>query len=177
MRSITVEHLNQLLSRAAIQVAAPALGIGRELAYSGGPRRTLVMHFAEAEPLEYVQSVISRILDLSEEWVLLPRYGAVSDLGLMRADPDMAAISFASTERRDLVAFLCSRPTDMGSGATDIYVLASSGETLITWDHHTAAEGLEVQLKSVGDATRLLASLNELGAELELFYLSNREYR
>jgi len=81
------------------------------------------------------------------------RHGAASDLGLMPASPDVAAISFASTERRDLAAFLCGRPTDMGSVATDVYVLASSGETLITWDHHSASEGLEVKLKSVGDAT------------------------
>jgi len=170
MRSITVKHLDQLLSRAAIRVAAANTGIGRELAFREGPRRTVVVHLAKAEPLGYVRSVISRILDLSEEWLLLTRYGAASDLGVLPANRDMAAISFAGTERQALVEFLCTRPTDIGSVAADLYVLASGGETLMTWDHHTAAEGLEVNLKSVADTTRLLTSLNGLGAELELFY-------
>src|SRR5262245_32200420 len=170
MRSITVEQLDQLLSQAAIRIAATNIGIGRELTYRDGPRRTLVVHLAKAEPLEYVRSVMLRILDLSEEWLLLTRYGAASDLGLLPASRNAAAISFARTERPELVEFLCARPINVGSVAADLYVLASSGDTLVTWDHHTAAEGLEVKLKSVADTTRLLTSLDELGVELELFF-------
>jgi hypothetical protein len=170
MRAIAAEQLDQLLSRAAIRVAAPTMRVGRELTFREDPRRTVIVHFAEAEPLEYVRSVTSRILDLSEEWLLLSRYGSVSDLGLLPASPDMLAISFARSERPKLVEYLCTRPADIGSASTDLYVLGDSGDTLVTWDHHTAADGLEVKLKSVADTTRLLASLNELGAELEMFY-------
>jgi hypothetical protein len=41
---------------------------------------------------------------------------------------------------------------------------------LVTWDHHTADEGLDVRLQSVAEASRLLVSLNDFGAELEVFY-------
>ena len=170
MRSVPFAELDQFLSEQDIQAAASTSSIGRQLTYRAAPRRTVVVHFAMREPLEYVRSVIGRILDLSEEWLLLTRYGSISDLGLLRATPDQGAISFTDTERQNLAEFLCTRPMAPGSAAADLYVLAGNGATLMTWDHHTATEGLELQLKSVTDTSRLLVTLNELGAELELFY-------
>jgi len=38
MRPVTVEQLDALLSRAAIRVPAPTLGIGRQLIYRETPR-------------------------------------------------------------------------------------------------------------------------------------------
>jgi hypothetical protein len=169
MRFLTADELDQILSRSGIRVAAPARGIGREITYRTPACRTVIVHLADAEPPEYLGSVVARILDLSEEWLLLARYGAVSELGLLPA-PGGPAISFARPEHAHLAEYLCTRVTTLDSVSADLYVLASSGQALITWDHHTAAEGLEVQLSSVAHATRLLTSLNELGVELELFY-------
>jgi hypothetical protein len=50
----------------------------------------------------------------------------------------------------------------------DLYVISGSGNTLITWDHHTASEGLGIQLRDKADTGRLLVALNDLGAELDL---------
>jgi hypothetical protein len=47
--------------------------------------------------------------------------------------------------------------------------VSHSGNILVTWDHHTAVEGLSIQFRRVPDA-KLLGSLNDLGAELDLFY-------
>jgi hypothetical protein len=55
-----------------------------------------------------------------------------------------------------------------GNYSMDIYVIAGSGNTLITWDHHTASEVLGIQLRDKADAGRLLVYLNDLGAELDL---------
>jgi hypothetical protein len=169
MRPIPGDELDQILSRFDIRVAAPARGIGREITYGTTACRTVIVHLAEVEPLEYVESVVSRILDLSDEWLLLARHGSVSDLGLLQA-PAGAAISFARPEHRRLAEYLCTRATTIDSVSADLYVLASDGRTLVTWDHHTAAEGLEISLNSVADTTRLLVALNELGVELELLY-------
>jgi hypothetical protein len=67
---------------------------------------------------------------------------------------------------------LCTRPVDIISASSDLYVLEARGDVHVTWDHHTADEGLQVSLQSVPETTRLLASLNDLGVELELFYLA-----
>jgi hypothetical protein len=170
MRQITNEHLNQLLSRAGIQVADPILNIGRELSYLENQRRIVVVHLAEPEKLEYASAVMARILEMDEEWLLLIRYGSVSDLGLLPECSDATAISFSNGERSALVNYLCTRSTDIGSISADLYTLGEKGETLVTWDYHATDDGIIVKLQSVADTSRLLVSLNELGAEFEVFY-------
>jgi hypothetical protein len=170
MRPVTQEQFDQLLARVGIRVADAKTGIGRALTYDVYPRRIVVVHFAENEKLEYLVGAISRILELDEEWILLTRYGTPSDLDILPADPNMAAIAFGPADRDRLADYLCTRPTDLASVSADLYILGASGRTLMTWDHHTADEGLDVQLQSVAESSRLLVSLNDFGAELEVFY-------
>ena len=66
--------------------------------------------------------------------------------------------------------YLCTRDMAMGSVSQDVYLVGADGNVLVTWDHHTADEGLSVDLRDVEQASRLLADLNLLGAELEVFY-------
>jgi hypothetical protein len=93
-------------------------------------------------------------------------------LGLL-SDEDAVAIRFEIDERGVFSKFLCTRSLDLGAVSADLYALAGSGSVLVTWDHHTAAEGLSIQLLRVPDAGRLLTTLNELGTELEFFYVDD----
>jgi len=170
MEAIDETGLRELLARAHIEPANAAAGIGRELSYRLGARRTIVIHLAETDPLEYCVELMSRVMATDDEWVLITRYGTIGGLGLMAGVDDAEGLSFASTERQALASYLCSRSTDLASISADLYVLGNRGDTLVTWDHHSADEGITIDLQSVSDAGRLLASLNELGAELELFY-------
>ena len=170
MRALTQDQVDQLLAMAGIGVADSTTGIGRELTYHAYPPRIVVLHFAEDEKLEYLVGAISRILELEDEWILLTRYGAPSDLDILPTDPNMTAIAFGPADRAQLANYLCTRSTDLASVSADLYILSASGRTLVTWDHHTADEGLEVRLQSVAEASRLLVSLNDFGAELEVFY-------
>ena len=170
MQPLTVEQVDQVLLESGIRVATPTGGIGRELTYRRYPRRIVVVHFADDEALEYLLGVMSRVLELDEEWLLLTRYGSVSDLDLVSPGFNLGAIAFAEAERSQLAEYLCMRPKNVGSISADLYALGRGGRTLVTWDHHTAEEGLGVKLQSVADTTRLLVSLNEFGAELELLY-------
>lgn len=170
MRSLTIEQVDQVLGEAGIRVASPSVGIGRELTYLQYPRRIVIVHFGEDEAQEYLLTVTSRILELDEEWLLLTRYGTAGDLDLGTGGLDVAAIGFGSDERSLLAEYLCTRPTDVGSISADLYVLAGRGGILVTWDHHSAEDGLTIELQSVSDTSRLLISLNEFGAELELLY-------
>jgi hypothetical protein len=159
-----------MLAQAGIRVASPARGIGCELTYGQNPRRIVVVHFGEDEAQEYLLAVTHRILELDEEWLLLTRYGSVADLDVAVTEPDAAAIAFASTERLQLAEYLCTRSTQVGPPSADLYVLAGRGDVLVTWDHHTTEDGLSVELQSVSEASRLLISLNELGAEMDVLY-------
>jgi hypothetical protein len=170
MKPVTETQLRELFDRAQIDAAAATAGIGRQLSYRRYQPRGIVIHLAEADPPEYCIELMSRVLEADDEWVLITRYGSIAGLGLMPGVHDAEALSFAATERHALATYLCSRSTGLDSISADLYVLGGKGETLITWDHHSADEGVDVALQSVSDAGRLLVSLNELGVELELFF-------
>ena len=112
-----------------------------------------------------------RILALEEAWLLLPRHGTVGSLGLFDGPSDAAAIRFAAAERAQLAHYLCTRSVGLDAVSADLYALSESAAILLTWDHHTADEGLSIQFRDVPDASRLLVTLNELGTELELYYV------
>ena len=57
---------------------------------------------------------------------------------------------------------------DIGAASVDVYLLGASGNVLLTWDHHTADDGLSVQLRRIEDSNHLLVSLNEIGTEMEI---------
>ena len=171
MTAITAAEFEKGCARGSLHEAEPARGIGRELTYRDGPARQVVVHFGADDSEQYVRDVTDRILALEDAWLLVPRHGSVGDLGLLHDPSDAAAIRFAAAERADLAHYLCTRPVGLDAVSADLYALSESATILLTWDHHTADEGLSVQFQHVSDATKLLATLNELGTELELFYV------
>jgi hypothetical protein len=170
MQPLSFEEVDRILLSAAIGVASPSLGIGRELKFHQCPRRIVVVRFADEESLEYLLAVTSRVLELDKKWVLLTRYGSAADLELYPSKLPLGGIAFDGSAKGELAEYLCTRATNAGSTEADLYVLSGKGTALLTWDHHTAQDGLHVEFQSVSDATRLLVSLNQLGAELEVYY-------
>jgi len=170
MEAITEQHYRELLTKAELKAADPSGRIGKQLTYSVPVPRMVVLHLAERDAEAYVLDAVLRVLELSGEWLLTPRYGSASDLGLVDKSIPTAAVSFGPSEHPQLGHYLCTRPMSFDSPGIDLYVLSKNGNVLITWDHHTADEGLSIELLSISDASRLLVSLNELGAELDLYY-------
>src|SRR5215813_2755613 len=163
MDSVDHESLRKFLTRAGVKVADPALRIGRALTFASPPARTVVVHLGNAT--DHIAGIISIVLSIDATWFLIPRYGAAAQLGLVEGTSEVAAVTVAPSERGLLGRYLCERPMDLGATSTDIYVVGASGNILVTWDHHTADEGLTVGLRRVEDSNRLLVSLNDLGAE------------
>ncbi len=170
MKAVTEQSYLELLARAGLEVADSRLRIGKQLTYVVHVPRMIVLHLGERDTDTYIRDAVSRVLELGREWLLAPRYGSASDLGLLGDSTPAAAISFGPEERSQLAHYLRTRPMSFDSPARDLYVLSGDGNILVTWDHHTADEGLKIELRSIIDAGRLLVLLNELGAELELFY-------
>jgi hypothetical protein len=169
MEPVTATRLHAMLARAEIDVAADTARVGKELSYRSGPRRTIVIHLGDTDSREYCVELMTRVLEADDTWVLLTRYGSVAGLGLITGVENAEALEFATSERAALAQYLCSRSTRLDSISADLYVLGRSGEVLLTWDHHSADEGISVELQSVATSGRLLAALNDLGAELEVF--------
>jgi hypothetical protein len=167
MEPVNQHVLDELLASANVDAADPARHIGRQLAFARPPARTVVVHLGEAA--DRVAEVVSIVLAMDGGWFLIPRYGTAAQLALVEAGAEAAAVSFAPSERAILGRYLCQRPMDLGATSADLYFLGASGTVLVTWDHHTADEGLTVEFRRVDDSHRLLASLNELGTEMEVY--------
>src|SRR5262245_1190604 len=151
MQAIPESRYRDFLAQAGIEKADPRSGIGKQLTYTKGPRRTIVIHFAESDAREYVETAMQTVLNVEDEWLLVPRHGSASDLGLIEGDEDASAVLFGPNERSRLGKYLCTRPMDLGAHTSDLYAISASGHILVTWDHHTADEGLDVQLLNVKD--------------------------
>jgi hypothetical protein len=168
MQAVAEQTYRKLLEKIGLKAADPGSSIGKQLAFVVPVPRMVVLYFAGRNTETYVPDAVLRVLELSDEWLLTPRYGSASDLGLLPGASTTAAVSFGASEHPQLARYLCTRSMDPNSQAQDLYVLSGKGHALVTWDHHTAEEGLKIELLSISDAARLLVSLNELGAELDL---------
>jgi len=171
MDALDAADVRQVLDRAGIRAADPERGIGRELIYRDPPSRTVVVYVGEKISREHFSRIVSVLLFSQDAWLLIPRHGSVASLGFPSIPPGTDAIRFGASERGHLSAYLCTRDMDLGSVSCDLYVVAASGTVLVTWDHHTSEDGLEINLRDVDEAGSLLAKLNTIGAELELFYV------
>ena len=171
MDTLDAAGVRQFLDRAGIRAADPERGIGRELIYRDPARRTVVVYVGENISRQHVSRIVSVLLSSQDAWLLIPRYGSVSSLGFPSIPPAADALLFGAAERDDLSAYLCTRDMDLRSASCDLYLVGASGTVLVTWDHHTSDEGLEINLRDVDEAGSLLAKLNTIGAELELFYV------
>ena len=171
MTPVMQDEFRAALARGSVREADPRLGIGRELSFVDAPPRRIVVHVAEDEPTQYMREVMDRILALEDSWLLVPRRTTVASLRILPAEIDAAAVRFDAGERASLSEYLCTRDVGLAAASADLYALSVSGRVLITWDHHTADEGLDVQLRDVAQASTLLGALNELGTELELLYV------
>jgi hypothetical protein len=169
MDALNDEQLHEFLARVNVHAADPELGIGRELSYRPSPLRVVVIHFGDSDSPDYVARILSIVLSTRESWLLIPRHGPASGLGISDV-LEAEALAFGPSERERLCAYLCERDTSLSSVSADLYVLSANGDAMITWDHHTADEGLGIDLRDVNTTSRLLADLNSAGVELELFY-------
>ena len=170
MNTLTLAELHQFLASVALNIAAPERGVGRELSYRPSALRTVVIHFGPDDSSDYVREVVSILLSFDDSWLLMARHGSASQLGDLTTQDDAEALTFASAERHRLCDYLCTREMRLGSVSQDVYVLSEDGNMLVTWDHHTEDEGLQVDLRDVERANELLVALNTLGAEVEVFY-------
>ena len=170
MEPLNDEQLHEFLARVNVHAAAPELGIGRELGYRPTPLRVLVIHIADSDSPAYRARIFSIVLSTRESWLLIPRHGAASGLGIADVVLETEALAFGLPERGRLGAYLSEHDTRVSSSSSDLYALSADGDVLVTCDHHTADEGLRIDLRDVSTTSRLLAGLNRVGVELELFY-------
>jgi hypothetical protein len=169
MHAVGPEELHALLAKAGIEMASPASRIGAQLSYRPYARRTVVVQFGEHDTPEYVSQTLLTVLSVEVAWLLTARYGSVAELGSLESPDNIAALRFDAAEREVLERLLRPEPPHTRTIVRDLYIVGASGQALVTWDHHTFQDGLSIEFSDVPASSRLLTSLNEFGAELEVY--------
>src|SRR5262245_28181566 len=146
MDALDQAQLDNFFATTAISVAKQKVGVGRELSFRPSPRRTVVIHLGTSDPTTYVSCIVSIVLASQASWLLLPRHGRAPQLGIPEVDPETEALVFDAAERDQLCSYLCQRDQSLGSVSSDIYAVSCNGNVIVTWDHHTADEGLNIDL-------------------------------
>jgi hypothetical protein len=172
MTPLSEKEFRLVCDRGGVTRAAPDLKIGRELSLGGAPLRQLVVYIGDKVSDSYREAVTNAVFSVESGWLLFPRYGNIGDLGLLDVESEGAAIRFSEGELASLSTYLRSRPVAPWRSTADLYVLSESGQILMTWDHHSYDEGLSICFRQVPTATKVLGELNELGAELEVFFVN-----
>ena len=173
MKAISNTELAAFLVEAQIHRADPNLRIGRQLTYAADPLRVVVVHFGESESPEYIEGIFRNVLAIDESWFITPRYGSVSDFGIAEVQHDAAAILAVRVDAERLITFLYNRFEALQTmEGNDLYLVAGTGQILVTYDHHSPDEGLAIHLNDIAKTSQLLVILNEMGAEMELFSTS-----
>ena len=169
MNLVTAVQFEQALRAGGLAKSGHEVRIGRELHYPENPARVVVVQLSKTDTTAFRCGVAERVLDVADTWFLFPRYGALPSLGLVEFNDQSVAVRFGNDERRSLAQYLATRPIRPGECDADLYAVASEGQALVTWDHHTEDDGLSVQLQRAKDAAKLVASLCAFGSELQVF--------
>lgn len=156
MPNKSTEQLSEFLMNSGITVASPELAIGHEMTFLSGPKRTVVVHFAETDFPVHFKKTIEAILSIEAGWFLVPREGTFE------------ASSFKKRELSLLIDQLISHLPHLTNVGEDLYIIGESGEVLVSYDHHFKDEGLGIGFSVIEKAGLLLVVLNELGCELDL---------
>ena len=158
MREIDREQLRESCRRANLAVADQSLGIGRELTYREGPRRTIVVHFAHSDFPAGFEATLGALISLESSWTIVPRYqeGAVAE--------------YDTSELPALISRCVAHlPWAAPDKSDDLYLIGKSGTALIAYDHHGLDDGMPIFLLNTESAEDFLTVLNQRGAEFELF--------
>jgi len=149
MHAVSPEELHALLAKAGIEMAPPKTKIGAQLSYRPYARRTVVVQFGEHDTPQYVSQTLLTVLSIEVAWLLTARYGSVAELISLESPDNVAALRFDAAECEVLERLLRPGPPHTRTIVRDLYVVGASGQTLVTWDHHTFQDGLSIEFSDV----------------------------
>lgn len=165
MKPVSVKDIEKMLQAAGVS-STDYINDDSRLLELSKTTRYLKVWVGEGYTPAFVAEILSLVLQLDTSWLLLPRFGDASELGFAEVGEGARAIAFDVPDYPFLADYLSTYP-HARAVYSDLWLVGGTGNVLFSWDHHAAPDGLDVSLRLVADASRLLVSLNELGAEIE----------
>lgn len=153
---LSFADFSEICDRAGIKIPDSSLGIGRELTYLSGARRTIIVYFSQSDFPDVWKKSVFNIINLKPSWMLINRFGAFEGQEFLRNEFDY------------FVEFLVKKYTVASKTYDDLYSVSNDGEMIISYSHNMLEEGLILSISNIDLASEVLVCLNALGSELEL---------
>lgn len=144
--------------------------IGKYLSFKIGPKRTVVIHIVESDSGEYLTRLFQAVLSVETTWILSSRVRYRGDVNFGDLKLNQEVITVTNSDKNIFSKFLFEYLHKLRSVSDDLFIVGHSGNVIIKYDHHIFSDGLDIYMNDIKKTSKLLKSLNELGAELNLYY-------
>ena len=166
---VASRELGKLLKQTGLRMSVDSsAGAGRTFALPGGPARTVTVSLAGPTSQAFVADVALRLLALHEAWLLVPRFDEAPGLGFGETGKKEAAVRFEANDRLELATYLSAYRFPQAA-YSDLWLMPADGGIAVLWGHHAHSDGIDIELASTEETSRLLVALNVVGAQLQLF--------
>jgi hypothetical protein len=154
---IDLKILNDFFEEAGLSIPAEKQGVGRDLHYAIGLKRTVVVQFAEADFPDNISKTLVSICSIDSDWFLVNRFGSYN------------ATKYVKSAHATLVNRLIQAWPQLHDIGDDIYLVSGDGKALLLFGHHMREDGMSIFFNDIEKAGLLISKLNVIGAEFEFF--------
>jgi hypothetical protein len=154
---IDLKILNGFFEEAGISTPVEKQNIGRDLYYANGPKRTVVVQFAETDFPENISKTLESICSIQADWFLVTRFGSGK------------ATKYVKSGHATLVKRLIQAWPQLHDIGDDIYLVSGDGKALLLFGHHMREDGMSILFNDIEKAGLLISKLNIIGAEFEFY--------
>jgi hypothetical protein len=154
---LELKNLEFLFEDAGISAQTESPNIGRDLHYTNGPKRTVVVQFAETDFPENIRNALESIFSIDVDWFWVNRFGSDK------------ATKYSEPTHSELAMRLIQIWPQLQSIRDDIYLVSGNGEALLSFGHHMREDGMPIFFNDIENASLVISKLNSIGAEFEVF--------
>ena len=154
-----IEHqeLKIFLEEAGISVPPESQNIGRDISYTKGLKRTVVIHFGKADFPEIVKNTLEAVCSIENAWLWTKRFG------------EKTATKYDKSSHEPLISRLIEKWHQLNSIGDDIYLISGDGKAFLRFDHHIVEDGMPIYFNDIEKSGLFISKLNRIGAEFEVF--------
>jgi len=170
MEYIRFEELIEILNRHKMGLPDKQTDIGLDIAYHVPSKRSMDIIIVPDHEPNYISAVLECVLSISEQWILIPRFG-FSRINLFHSKHEEdIALRISLTKLTDHMPKIIDHLFLMEHLSDDITFINNSGDCLIRIDHHLFDDGVGLYSNSIDKTNEILQRLNTLGVEMTIYY-------
>ncbi|MBZ0165244.1 MAG: hypothetical protein K8I00_00455 [Candidatus Omnitrophica bacterium] len=155
--SISLNDFQKICENTGISMADGTSMVGRKLHFGTATLRTVVVTITDSDTFGHLRDVFSLVVRIDKGGYVVNRFGGFE------------GIVITETECMEELDKLISRWPTISRESDDMYIVSKTAAIIVLFDHHMLMDGLPIFVASIDKASQLIAGLNDLGAEFQVY--------